>query len=244
MRLRTLFLVLLVAALLAWSPALAVAGPGGKIAAAVAKTFWGRLAMAALVVLFLPLILYVVVREWVAERRAHRELQRLRAVQPAFDWLTLKDRVIECFHRVHSAWRKEDMALASSWMTDWYWQNQQIAHLDRWAEQGLVNRCTVKSVGRVRPLHLACRDADEGLSGSRLVVGVRANMEDYLEERATGRLVEGEKGYKDVETVWTLELSRGTWRVANIEEGSLTLAYAQLTNEVPEVLPPPVARQA
>jgi hypothetical protein len=82
------------------------------------------------------------------------------------------------------------------------------------------------------------------MSGSRVVVGVSANMEDYLEERASGKLVEGKKGYQDVESVWSFELQNGAWRVANIEEGSLTLAYAQLANELPAVLAPPaVARR-
>jgi len=236
MRWRALFVVVVVVAVIALSPELALAGPGGKIATAIAKTLWGRIALTALAIVLLPLILYVVAKEWVAERRAARALRQLRALQPAFDWLTLKDRVTECFHRVHAAWRKEDMAQASAWMTDWYWQNQQLAHLDRWAEEGLLNRCSVKSVGRIRPLHVACRDADGQLSGSRVVVGVTAKMEDYLEERATGKVIEGEKGYKDVETVWTFELLRGAWRVANIEEDALTLAYAQMTNELPEVL--------
>jgi hypothetical protein len=217
-------------------PASALAGPGGKIATVVAKSFWGRVLLGALVLVFLPLILYVMVREWIAERRSLRDLRRLRHVNPAFDWLTLKDRVAECFHRVHSAWRKEDMAQASAWITSWYWQNQQLAHLDRWAEQGLVNRCTVKSVGRIRPLHVACRDLDGRMSGSRVVVAVTANMEDYLQESASGTIVEGEKGYKDVETVWTFELGEGAWRVVNIEEDALTLAYAQMVNEVPEIL--------
>jgi hypothetical protein len=244
MRWRLSFLVVVVAAVVVLAPDLALAGPGGKIASAIAKTFWGRVAMVALAIVLLPLILYVVAREWVAERRAHRALRQLRSLQPAFDWLTLKDRVTECFHRVHAAWRREDMAQASAWMTDWYWQNQQLAHLDRWAEQGLVNRCTVKNVGRIRPLHVACRDLDGAMSGSRVVVGVTAKMEDYLEERETGKLVEGEKDYKDVETVWSFELLRGAWRVANIEEDSLTLAYAQLANELPEVLAAPAARRA
>jgi hypothetical protein len=237
MKWRLALLVALLVVGLALSPVSAFAAPGGKIASAVASSFWGRALLLLVALLFLPLILYVWAKEGLAERRALRDLRRLRDVQPAFDWLTLKDRVTECFHRVHAAWRKEEMAPASAWMTEWYWQNQQLAHLERWAEQGLLNRCTVKSVGRVKPLHLACRNTDGDLSGSRLVVAIVAKMEDYLEERATGRVVEGEKGYKDVESVWTFELASGAWRVANIEEDSLSLTYARMANEVPEVLP-------
>src|SRR5262245_17502260 len=109
MRWRLAFLVALVALVLVLAPDVALAGPGGKIAAAVAKSFWGRVVLVALVIVFLPLIVYVLVRERIGERRAHAALRELRAVQPTFDWLTLKDRVTECFHRVHSAWRREDM---------------------------------------------------------------------------------------------------------------------------------------
>jgi len=245
MKWRLLLLVLLVVVVVvALGPAEALAAPGGKIVAAVAKTFWGRVALVALTVLFLPIIIYVLVREAIGTRRAQRDLKVLRALHPGFDWLTLHDRVVECFTRVHAAWRKEDMAQASAWMTDWYWQNQQIAHLDRWAEQGLVNHCTVKSVGHVKPLHVACRGGEGDFSGSRVVVSVTANMEDYLQERATGKIVEGETGYKDVEWVWTLELAAGVWRVARIEEGSLSLTYATMANELPVAMPQPSARRA
>jgi hypothetical protein len=245
MKWRWLLLVLVVVVVVvALGPAEALAAPGGKIASAVVKSFWGRVAMAALVLLFLPIIVYVLVREAIATRRAQRDLKKLRVLNPAFDWMALHDRVVECFTRVHAAWRKEDMAQASAWMTDWYWQNQQLAHLDRWAEQGLVNKCTVKSVGHVRPLHVACRSGEGDFSGSRVVLSVTANMEDYLQERATGKIVEGEIGYKDVEWVWTLELAAGVWRVARIEEGSLSLTYATMANELPVPMPQPSARRA
>ena len=241
---RAVFVVVAVIALLVVGPDLALAGPGGKIASGFAKTFWGKVVLGALTIVLLPVILYVVVREHLASRRALRDLGRLRALNPAFDWLTLKDRVTECFHRVHSAWRKEDMAQASAWMTDWYWQNQQLAHLNRWAEQGLVNRCTVKGMGRIRPLHLACRSTEGDLSGSRVVVSITAKMEDYLEDRASGKVVEGKKGYEDTETVWTFVLDGGLWRVAAIEEDSVSLMYAQMANELPAMLAAPEVTRA
>jgi hypothetical protein len=234
---RVVLLVVAVAAVIALGPDPALAGPGGKIASGFVKTFWGKVVLGALVIVLLPVILFVVVQEYLAGKRALRDLARLRALDPAFDWLTLKDRVTECFHRVHAAWGKEDMAEASGWMTEWYWQNQQLAHLNRWAAQGLVNRCRVKSVGRIRPLFLACREGDGDFSGSRLVVSITAKMEDYLEERASGKVVEGRKGYAATETVWTFALADGRWRVAAIEDDSVTLMYARMTNELPAMLP-------
>jgi hypothetical protein len=49
--------------------------------------------------------------------------------------------------------------------------------------------------------------------------------------------VEGAKGYADTEFVWTFILQQGKWVVSNIEEGSMSLSYAKLMPEVPDVLP-------
>ena len=34
---------------------------------------------------------------------------------------------------------KKMFTTASQWMSDWYWQNQQFAHLNRWQQQNLTN---------------------------------------------------------------------------------------------------------
>ncbi len=73
--------------------------------------------------------------------------------------------------------------------------------------------------------------------GSRLVVSITAKMDDYLALRATGKIVEGKKGFADTEHVWTFILQNGNWVVGNIEEGSMSLSYARLPAEMPEVLP-------
>lgn len=227
------FVVAVVVVLVALVPGAAWAGPGGKIASAFFKTWWGQLIGAILAIVLLPLILYVTVRERIEVARTLRDLRTLAARDRRFDWMPLHERVTECFMRVHGAWSREDMALASQWMTSWYWQNQQLAHLDRWERDGLVNQCTVKSMGAIRPLLVLWRsdDAIAG-NGSRVVVSITAKMEDYLQERATGRIVEGAKGFDDEETVWTFVLEHGQWVVSNIEEGSLSLAYATMVNEL------------
>lgn len=219
-------------------PLPALAGPGGKIVSAAFRTPWGKVVLGLLALVLLPLIVYVGVKEWRAERRARADLKLLARTRPEFDWLALKDRAQECFHRVHHAWRRTAMQEASEWMTDWYWQNQQLAHLDRWEREGLVNRCTVKAVKRMRPLMVACRNEDGQGGGSRVVVAITAQMEDYLEARATGKVVEGKKGFTEVETVWTLVLNDGRWVVNNIEPDDMTLTYATLGNELEELLAP------
>jgi hypothetical protein len=62
-------------------------------------------------------------------------------------------------------------------------------------------------------------------------------MEDYLEDRASRKVVEGKKGYASTETVWTFALHRGLWRVAAIEDDTVSLMYARMANEVPVLLP-------
>jgi hypothetical protein len=210
----------------------ALAAPGGKIASAMFRTVPGRIFLGILVLLFLPLILYVQITEAIAVNRTRRDLRLLAATNREFDWLQLKERVTDAFNRVHAAWRKEDMHEASAWMTDWYWQNQQLAHLDQWERDGLINHCRVKSISNIRPLFIRYCNEDGKLDGSRLVVSITAVMEDYLAERATGKVVEGKKGYTDVESVWTMVYERDRWLVANIEEGSLSLEYAKLVNEL------------
>lgn len=236
-RLRILLAVIsicLVAALIVLIADPAVAAPGGKIVSGLFRTFWGKMFLGALTVIFLPLILWVVWKERMGTQRTMADLKRLAAVYPEFDWMRLKERTVECFNRVHDAWRREEMERACQWMTPWYWQNQQMAHLDRWHEQGLVNVCTVKSIGAIKPLFVHYAEGE----GSRVVVSITANMEDYLMERASGRVVEGAKGYTDAEFVWTFAYEDGQWRVSMIEEGSLSLTYADLANEVPAVVAP------
>jgi hypothetical protein len=126
------FAVLLLLLLVFVSPDSALAAPGGKIVSGLFKTPWGRVLLAILVVVFSPLIAYVMIKEKIAEKRTLKTLKELARQDPLFDWLTLRDRVTDCYHRVHTAWWKEDMSEADQWMTSWYWQNQQLAFLNQW----------------------------------------------------------------------------------------------------------------
>jgi hypothetical protein len=211
----------------------AIAGPGGKIASAMFQSVWGQILSFILVIIFFPIILYTVIREYLAQRHTFNDLRKLSQINPLFDWLTLRDRVTDCFHTIHAAWREEDMTKASKWMTDWYWKNQQLVYLNQWAKDGLINHCRIKKITGLKPLFLACRGDNKEPEGSRIVVSISAQMEDYLAKRDTGEVVEGKKGFDEVETVWTFVIQNKQWVVANIEEGTLSLDYAQLTNELP-----------
>jgi hypothetical protein len=233
------YALLVVALLLVLAPDSALAAPGGKIASGLFKSTGGKILLVLLCVVLSPIIFYVLLKEHFAERRTLKQLARLKTVNLSFDWVRLKERVTDCYHRVHAAWRQEAMSEAAEWMTSWYWQNQQLAYLNQWERDGLVNHCRVKSLGKVRPLYLTYEVDESGSNnGSRLVVSITANMEDYLAERATGKIVEGAKGFEDTEHVWTFELREGKWVVANIEEGSMSLNYAKLKSELPEDLRP------
>lgn len=230
-----LFIVLssLILVLLTIEPALA--GPGGKIARATFETFWGRVLLGALTVFFLPLILYIIFQEKIAERRARRDLRFMAAYNSLFDWLKIQERAKDCFYRVHSGWEKEDMSEVAGWMTDWYWQNQQLVHLNKWKNEGLVNICDVKKITNIKPLLFVHRNQGAEHEDSMIVLSIEANMKDYLQNRNTGKVVEGSKRYKEVETVWSFVLEKGVWKVSDIEEGSMSLAYAKLVRELPKI---------
>jgi hypothetical protein len=234
MRKPIIALLLLMAALLVFiEPALA--GPGGKIARAAFESFWGRIILLVLVVLFLPLIIYTLVREKLSERRAHRDLRFMATYSPLFDWLKIQERAKDCFFRIHSGWENEDLSGVSAWMTDWYWQNQQMAHLDRWKKEGLQNICLVKKITNIKPLLFVHRNQGQEHEDSMLVISITANMKDYLQERGSGKVVEGSKRYKEVETVWSFTMENGAWKVSDIEEGSMSLSYAKLGKDLPSI---------
>jgi len=219
--------------LLAVEPGLA--GPGGKIARAAFETFWGRVVLGILTIVFLPYITYVVVKEKISERRARKDLRFMANYHSLFEWLKLQERAKDCFCRVHSGWQKEDLSEVSNWMTDWYWQNQQLAHLDRWKREGLINICDVKKITKIKPLLFVHRNQGEEHEDSMVVISIEANMKDYLQNRNTGKLVEGSKRYKSIETIWTFTLDNGVWKVSNIEEDCMSLEYAKLVNEIPQI---------
>ena len=229
---RIAVIVIIALLVLAVVPELALAGPGGSIAKAVVNSFWGKVALAALTLFFLPIILWVVLKEWRAERRAVKVLERLASVDMALHPMRVRDRIREAFLRVHTAWSKDQIVEASAIMTDWYWQNQELAHLRRWEKEGLVNHCSVKSVGRIRPLHVEAAVSGGRIESATIVAFISANMQDYLAEIGTGKVVEGDKAFKDVDTVWTFQLINGALKVAQIEESYLSLAYAGQPNVV------------
>lgn len=213
----------------------AMAGPGGKIASAAFETFWGRIILGILTIIFLPLIIYVLLYEKLSERRARKDLRFMAGYSSLFEWLKLQERAKDCFFRVHSGWEKEDLSGVSNWMTDWYWQNQQLAHLNRWKKECLVNICVVKKITNIKPILFVHRNQSEEHEESMVIISIEAKMKDYLQDRNTGKVVEGSKRYKEVETIWSFTLENGVWKVSDIEEDSMSLAYAKMFKNLPKI---------
>jgi hypothetical protein len=224
----------LVSALLVY-PESAFAGPGGMIAKELLDRLWGKVLLGILVVVFLPLIILILLQTKIAERRAMKDLRFMAAYSSKFEWLKIFERAKDCFYRVHSGWRDEDLSNVSSWMTDWYWQNQQSEFLDRWKREGLVNICNVRWISNIKPILFVHRNQGREHEDSMVVVSITAKMQDYLQERSTGKIVEGSKKFKDVKTIWTFTLEDGEWKVSNIEESGMWSAYTKLRKELPRI---------
>lgn len=213
----------------------ALAGPGGKIAKVVAETFWGKVALVLLTIGLSPLIAYVFILEKLAENRTRKDLRCMANYSPIFEYLNIHQRAKDCFLRIHSGWQEEDLSKISSWMTDWYWKNQQLVYLDKWKREGLINVCDVKSINYIKPLLFRHRNHGKEHEGSIIVLLIEANMKDFLQDRITGEVKEGSKQYKDVETVWTFTLKNGVWKVSDIDEGNMALAYAKMIKDLPKI---------
>jgi hypothetical protein len=213
----------------------AYAGPGGQIAKVLAKTFWGKMVLGLLTFILLPVGIYLYIKQKLAERRAYKDLRYMAQHDPNFEWLRAKERILDCFYRIHCAWKEEDVSEACEYITDWYWQNQQLVYLDRWHREGLRNVCEVKKVRAVRPLLFIHRNDNTAHEGSMLVVAITANMKDYLVQLETDRVAEGDQKFKDHETVWTFTLVEGQWRVSNIEEAGCEFDYIFQVKNVPRI---------
>ena len=213
----------------------AYGGPGGQIAKVIANTFWGKMVLSLLALILLPIGIYMYIKQRLAERRAYKDLRYMAQYDPNFEWRWAHQRILDCFYQIHSAWKDEDFPEACEYITDWYWQNQQLVHLDRWHREGLSNVCEIKKVLSVRPLLFIHRNDDAAHEGSLLVVSITAIMKDYLVHRETGKVVDGERKFKDHENIWSFKLAEGQWRVSNIEEIGCEFGYIFQSKSMPRI---------
>jgi hypothetical protein len=223
-------IVVCVAADSAW------AAPGGLIKAA-ARTPFGRIVMGILAIIFAPLIINVSIRTQLSIRKTKKDLALLATRYPQYRWLDAKDRATAAFQWVWSAWTQQKMQLSSEYTTSWYWQNQQL-QLDEWARRGVENICHVVKVTSIEPIFVQHNEADDG-EGSRLVMTINARVVDYLQEKNTGKVVQGDKSEGELESIWTFLWQNGAWRLNLIEDGAQEWSYLFAPNEVPQALPSP-----
>lgn len=213
----------------------AIAGPGGKIASAAFKSFWGRVLLIVLVILFLPLIIYNRIKLRFAEKRARKDLRFVSSFDSRFEWTAVKERVIDCFNRVHDAWQKENVETLSEWMVDWYIQNQQMLFLDKWKKQGLKNSCEINRILSIRPILFIHRNDRVQHEGSKIVIAITANLKDLLVSRDTDEIIEGYPDFQNVRTVWSFTMTKGVWKVSNIEESHFVQDYVDIRLELPKI---------
>lgn len=114
-------LILIVALLLYVEPVLA--GPGGTVAKALFKTWWGKLLMLILAILLFPLLLYIRVVEFFKIRKTKKQLVKIAKKNKDFSWLNLNKNISNIFTRTYEAWSNEDMSEVKNYVNNWYWQN-------------------------------------------------------------------------------------------------------------------------
>lgn len=208
------------------------AGPGGTVVKAIFKTWWGKLILFIIAVIFLPLIIYTQIREYLGVRKAKKQLFLLSKINKDFSWLHLDKTVRNIFSRVYIAWNNEKMNEVSEYVSSWYWQNQQLVVLDQWKKENLRNICQIEKIKKVKPLYLEIT-SEENLNGSRIAFSIEAVIKDYLVNRESHRVVKGKNSYDDEEKIWILEYNEGKWVLDDIQDSSLSLAFAKMKNIIP-----------
>ena len=213
-----------------------LAGPGGRIAKEMFDSPLGKVIGVILLVILLPLIIRSYYRKNKLVRQTKSKLSQLTRIDTElFDEINLKNRMTDIFTRVHKAWSERDLDNCEEYMTNWYRQNQQTVFLDEWASKGMMNICTIQEINTIKPIHLRLTN-NKNFEGTRIMYLIDANMEDYLVNIEDSSVLEGKKGFKDVETVWTLKLENRIWKVDNIEQSEMISSYmkmeSQLTDEI------------
>ncbi len=208
------------------------AGPGGTVAKALFKTWWGKVLIGLLTIILLPLIFYVRTIEFIAVRKAKKQLAKLGLKNKDFMWLNIEKNVSNVFSRVYLAWGKENMKEVSEYVNHWYWQNQQLVHLDRWKKENLLNVCKLQSISSIKPIYLEISDSDN-FEGSKIAFEITANIEDYLIKKDTRKIVQGKRGFSDESKIWIMEYTEGKWLLDDIRNDEFSLSFAKMENIVP-----------
>lgn len=210
------------------------AGPGGKIAKEIFDSPFSKFIGVVLCIIILPLIIKTWYKRNKSINQSKKTLNTLSSIKhEIFDEINLKNRVTDIFTRVHKAWSEQNIEDCDQYISNWYRQNQQHVFLDEWKSKGLMNVCTVQEIKSIKPLHVRLTN-QPNFEGTRIMYLINAHMEDYLVKVDDSSVIEGKKGFKDVETVWTLLLIDGVWYVDNIEQSDMISTYLKMESSLSE----------
>lgn len=228
-RIRPEFLLLLLTIAVLMVPVECYAGPGGEIAEFMFKTRIGRIIGLILAVIFLPLIIYVGIREWLGIRRTKNDLKKLATDFPYFDWTHIEAQVRQTATAMYGVWSTGDLTSLGGRLWPEFHSGQQDI-LDRWTEEGKQNVTELKKIIKVQPLHLVVEDAE---SFSQIRVRLYLHLKDYMLHKSSGKIVKGssKKTVTDYETIWTFIYHSGVWQLSAIDAGDDSLRYAGMQNE-------------
>lgn len=107
--------------------------------------------------------------------------------------------------------------------------------MEQWKKQGVRNVCNVKKLTSIKPILLQHKNHDQKHESSKLVVSITAKMNDYLEDINTGKVVEGNKKYKPVTTIWIFILEDEQWKVSAIEESETLMNFVKTSKDMPAI---------
>ncbi|NOR70158.1 MAG: hypothetical protein GQ532_10800 [Methylomarinum sp.] len=213
-------LALLLFLLLFFSEA-ATAGPGGIIKEA-SKTLWGQIIMFGLLLFFAPLIIWYSIKRHILIKRTKKLLTQIALSDPRFEWIELKDRFTQVFYWVHTAWDQQKMELAQDHVTDWYIKNQQYL-LNKWEKEGIENKVSNVKIKSIIPLYIVQNIKDD--NKNRMTVEIEAEMRDFMINKKTGKVIEGDKKLGDVTTIWSFVWQDNHWVLNLIEADEMSMDY-------------------
>lgn len=213
----------------------AFAAPGGKIASKIFDGFWGKLLLVAIIILFLPVITLNSMKRRAGMKRAREDLLVLAKYSCSFNMVKIVEETGKIFNIVHDCWSRGNLDNAKDYMTGWYYQNQQETVLNHRKTNGLKNVCNVKKITSICPYVVIHSNDLDNHKDSKIGVLITAVMNDYLEDSATGDVVEGSKKYKKVSKLWMFDYSDRGWILSKIEEIDMLLSYAKAMKTLPRM---------
>lgn len=197
--------------------------------------FWSRVIVVGLAAITVLFALTILVRKSAPGRRAKRDLRFMAKRNPRFEWQAISKRARDCFYRKHAVWGDESLSGVPQWMSAWYWQNRQQVELGKLAKESRVRVCDVRKIKKLKPLLFIHKNSPRPDEGSIVVIAITAKMQDYIANADSGKIVKGNREYRDVESIWSLTLEREGWKVSDIEDASMAASYVSMISELPKI---------